>query len=327
MSSTKRESPHILYYIMEMDKAIRNGQYPNAQTFKAEWGLSRSTVCRYIDVLRDTYMAPIEFDFKRNGYYYSDNTFFIQNVMLKEGELLTLSTLFPMLEQYKNTPLEESFKNIMSKIMDMLPDSISVDSSLINNEVHFISEPTTYLKEGIFDTILKATKTHRTLELQYKSATNTNYEKRFFDPYHIICQQGSWYVLGYSHTSNAIRTYAMPRIDSAKMTEKVFKIAPDFKLTQHIDPEFGIYNSADKKTKIEIEFDSTIKTYVMEREWHKNQELHENADGTVYLAFETNQLEQAARWVLQFAGAAKVINPPELKELVSQAAKKILSTC
>ncbi len=326
MAGQKHESPHILYYLMEMDKAIRNGEYPNAQTFKAEWGLSRSTVCRYIDVLRDTYMAPIEFDFKRNGYYYSDNTFFIQNVMLKEGELLTLSTLFPMLEQYKNTPLEESFKNIMTKIMDMLPDNISVDSSLINNEVHFISEPTTYLKEGIFDTILKATKTHRTLELQYKAAADTTYEKRLFDPYHIICQQGSWYVLGYSHTSNAIRTYAMPRIDTARMIERVFKISPDFKLTQHIDPEFGIYNSTERKVKIEIQFEQKIKTYVMEREWHKNQELRENPDGTVYLSFETNQLEQAARWVLQFAGAAKVLNPPELKKLVLEAAQKIINS-
>jgi len=324
MSTSKHESPHILYYIMEMDKAIRNGEYPNAQTFKAEWGLSRSTVCRYIDVLRDTYMAPVEFDFKRNGYYYSDNTFFIQNVMLKEGELLTLSTIFPMLEQYKNTPLEASFKNIMGKIMDMLPDNISVDSSLINNEVHFISEPATFLKEGVFDIFLKATKSHRTVEVEYKAATDTDYETRLFDPYHIICQQGSWYVLGYSHTSKAIRTYAMPRINSAKMLEKVFHIPSDFKLNQHIDPEFGIFNSISEKTKIEIQFESKIRTYVMEREWHKNQQLHENPDGTVYLSFETNQLEQAAKWVLQFAGAAKVLNPPELKKMVKDAAKKIL---
>lgn len=324
MSNSKHESPHILYYIMEMDKAIRNGEYPNAQTFKAEWGLSRSTVCRYIDVLRDTYMAPIEFDFKRNGYYYSDNTFFIQNVMLKEGELLTLSTIFPMLEQYKNTPLEASFKNIMSKILDMLPDNISVDSSLINNEVHFISEPATYLKEGIFDTFLKATKTHRTVEVEYKSATDKTFEKRLFDPYHIICQQGSWYVLGYSHSSNAIRTYAMPRINAARIMEKSFKIAPDFKLNKHIDPEFGIWNSAAEKVKIEIQFEEKIKTYVMEREWHKDQVIKENSDGTVYLSFETNQLEQAARWIMQFSGAAKVLNPPELKEMVKSAAKKIL---
>lgn len=308
-----------------MDKAIRNGEYPNAQTFKAEWGLSRSTVCRYIDVLRDTYMAPIEFDFKRNGYYYSDNTFFIQNVMLKEGELLTLSTIFPMLEQYKNTPLEASFKNIMGKITEMLPDNISVDSSLINNEVHFISEPATRLQEGVFDSILKATKTHRTLEVEYKSAANKDYEKRLFDPYHIICQQGSWYILGYSHNSKAIRTYAMPRIKKATILEKIFKIPSDFKLNQYIDPDFGIWNSAAQKYKIEIEFDQKIKTYIMEREWHKNQEIHENPDGTVYLSFETNQLEQAARWVMEFSGTAKVLNPPELKEMVIASAKEILN--
>ena len=71
--------------ILEIDKAIRSGEYPNATTFYKLWGISRSTVVRYIEFLRDTYQAPIEFDFQKNGYYYTDKTFFIQNVMLNEG--------------------------------------------------------------------------------------------------------------------------------------------------------------------------------------------------------------------------------------------------
>ena len=73
MPQEKRNAPHILAYIMEIDKDIRNGEYPNTNTMnkKHGWNISRSTIGRYIDILRDTYNAPVEYDFKKNGYYYS----------------------------------------------------------------------------------------------------------------------------------------------------------------------------------------------------------------------------------------------------------------
>ncbi|MBO5608519.1 MAG: WYL domain-containing protein [Treponema sp.] len=326
MAKNKHESPHILSYIMEIDKAIRNGEFPNASSMnkKMGWTISRSTFLRYMDILRDTYKAPVEFDFKRNGYFYTDKTYFMPHVMLTEGELLTLSTILPLLDQYKNTPLEGAYRGLMQKMIEMLPDSISVDSSLINNEVHFISNPITRLEEGVFENVLRATKLHRTLTFEYKTATAIDYEKREFDPYHVICQKESWYLLGFSHSSEAIRIYAMPRIRKCRITEKQFSIPKDFKIENHIDPEMGVWNSSAGTFTVEIEFESRIKTFVSERHWHTGQVLRENANGSVYLSFKTNQLEQTAAWILSFAGMAKVLNPPELKKEVAKAARKIL---
>ena len=92
-----------------------------------------------------------------------------------------------------------------------MADTITVDSALINNEVHFISDPITTMEDGVFEAVLKATKLHRTLKLEYKTAKDSEYQERLFDSYHMICQKGSWYVLGYSHSSQAIRLWAMPR--------------------------------------------------------------------------------------------------------------------
>ncbi len=286
---------------------------------------SRSTIGRYIEILKNDYDAPIDYDFQKNGYYYTDPTFYLQRVMLNEGELLTLSTILPLLEQYKNTPLEESYRNLMNKLIKMLPQNITVDSALINNEVHFISNPITKLEEGVFENILKATKLHCTLQMEYKTAQNTDYEERLFDPYHMICQKGSWYLLGYSHHAQAIRLYAMPRIKNCKVTEKKFSIPKDFKPDDHIDVQIGAWGNSGEKYKVEIEFVKGLKTFVMERTWHDGQTLRENKDGTVYLSFETNQLSQVASWVMSFTGGAKVLNPPKLKEYVQDAAKTILA--
>lgn len=325
----KYNAPHILSYIMQIDRAIRNGEYPNANKLNSEygWGLSRSTLGRYINILRDDYGAPVEFDFQKNGYYYTDNTFFIQQVMLKEGELLSLSTILPLLEQYKNTPMEKSFRDLMGKLIQMLPKNITVDSALINNEVHFISDPITNLEPKVFENVLKATKMHCTLQMEYKTAQNTEYELRKFDPYHVICQKGSWYVLGYSHSSKAFRLWAMPRIRNCKITKEKFTIPKDFKLEQHIDSQMGAWGNSGKKFKVEIEFVKDFKTFVMERTWHKDQIIRENPDGTVYLSFETILLGQTASWIMSFIGGAKVLNPPELKDMVRDAAKKILDKC
>lgn len=327
--TVQRNPVHIFSYIFQIEKDIRNGDYPNANKLNKEhgWNLSRSTLGRYINILRDDYGAPVEFDFQKNGYYYTDNTFFIQQVMLKEGELLTLSTILPLLEQYKYTPLEKSYRDLMQKLIQMLPETITVDSALINNEVHFISDPITTLEPGVFENVLKATKTHFTLQMEYKTAQNTDYEERRFNPYHIICQKGSWYVLGYSHSSEAIRLWAMPRIRNCKITGDKFSIPKDFKLEDHIDVQIGAWGNNGEKHKVEIEFVKGLKTYVMERIWHNSQIIRENEDGSVYLSFETNQLDQTASWIMSFAGGARALNPPELKALVKDAAKRILKDC
>ena len=74
----KNNSFHTLNYLMKIDQSIRNGEYPNANKLNKILGtqFSRSTFGRYIRTLQDDYGAPVEFDFKKNGYYYTDNTFF-----------------------------------------------------------------------------------------------------------------------------------------------------------------------------------------------------------------------------------------------------------
>lgn len=65
--------------------------------------------------------------------------------------------------------------------------------------------------------------------------------------------------------------------------------------------------------KIELLFDKSINTYVFERTWHKNQNCYQNEDGTVYLSFESNQIEKTLYWVLRFADSVQILNPSELK--------------
>ena len=141
-------------------------------------------------------------------------------------------------------------------------------------------------------------------------------------PYKIYNQKGDWYILGYSTKYEKFATFTLARMKDIELGED-FKPDPDYKKKIHIDPNFGIWNNESKPQKIELVFDKSVNTYILERTWHKNQKCKQNADGSVYLSFESNQLQETLYWVLHFGAAVTVLNPPELKEMYKEEVKKM----
>ena len=54
---------------------IQDGRYPNSGDLVAEFEVSAATAHRDIAYLRDRLLAPLAFDQKKNGYYYTDSGF------------------------------------------------------------------------------------------------------------------------------------------------------------------------------------------------------------------------------------------------------------
>ena len=63
--------------LFKIEQAIQNLGYPSVERLQKELEVSRRTILRDIDELKIYYNAPIEYDRMRKGYYYSDNTYFV----------------------------------------------------------------------------------------------------------------------------------------------------------------------------------------------------------------------------------------------------------
>ncbi|MBM4389142.1 MAG: HTH domain-containing protein, partial [Deltaproteobacteria bacterium] len=57
--------------LYEIDRLIRDGEYPNYRTLSEKLGISRKTAQRDVELLRDGMQAPIGFDSGRRGFYYT----------------------------------------------------------------------------------------------------------------------------------------------------------------------------------------------------------------------------------------------------------------
>lgn len=309
---TPREDKRRQWRVFEIAHFIRDNNYPNVPKIRAQFELSRSTVMRDLAFLQDEYKMPIEYSEEHHGYYFSDPTFEIQSVMMSEGELLSVSTILPLMEQYKNTPLEATFKSLMNKLIQMMPDKISVSTAFVDQDIKFISDPLPRIDASIFNSAFSAVRAAKTVEFKYRSLSSKDYTQRALDPYKILCQKGNWYLIGLCHTHNEIRVYALSRMVDLTVTNKTFQPAPNFNIEKYIDPDFGIWLNKGEPQKIELQFSSDINTLILERTWHANQECRQNPDGTVYLSFMSNQLQETQHWIQSFGSHVKVLNPPEL---------------
>ena len=70
--------------------------------------------------------------------------------------------------------------------------------------------------------------------------------------------------------------------------------------------EFGIWNNPGKTEEYEILFSKETSRYVLEREWHKDQIIKQQEDGSVLLKFKSNQSQMIYTWLLSFGNNAHV---------------------
>ena len=308
--------------LLRLEKAIQTIPYPSVSRLMDELEVSRRTVLRDLEELRIYYNAPIEYDRLRKGFYYTDETFFVKNVLISEGELVAMAGILPLLERYDNTPLKETISKVYGTICQMLPNEVEVQSSLLNN-IQFISDPLPAIDSEVFKKIFEAIKAHKTISFGYRSIKSTEHTPHTLDPYKIYCHKGNWYAVGFCHKHNKYSTYNLSRMKDIVLLS-AFEPDPKYEKKVHIDPNFGIWNNELPKLKFEFVFDKSINTYILERTWHKNQKCFQDKEGNVHLSFESNQLQETLYWVLSFSDAVTILNPPELKELYKENVKRMM---
>jgi predicted DNA-binding transcriptional regulator YafY len=309
--------------VLMIDEAIRTGVFPSVSNLASKAEVTKRTIERDIEYLRDMYEAPIEYDRQKHGYYYSEPNFFIKSVILTEGELFSIALLDRLLDQYRNTPLETALRRVFKKIVQSMPEKVTVNSGILSPQISVISDHPGTIDQKVFEKIFTSLKTRQTVTFEYRPLQKTTYMVRTVDPYHAICQRANWYFIGYCHDKKEPRMFSFSRARNVTLTKKHFDIPSSFKPEEYFDKEMGVYASAQTPHTIELLIANEIGTYALERQWHDTQKVEQHEDGSVYVKFTTTQMPEVLRWVLGQGHTVQVLNPPELIGMVKDELEKV----
>ncbi|MBM4025712.1 MAG: WYL domain-containing protein [Planctomycetes bacterium] len=307
--------------VKALDELIRGRKYPNRKSFATAWEVCEKTVQRDIDFIREQLGAPIEFDRERNGYYYTDETWFLPSVALTEGELFSLLIARQAIEQYRGTPLAADLDRIYAKIAGSMNDIIAHDASLLSPLVSFAAPPAMPVNEAVWNAVLRGARDRRAVRIRY-AKPHADPIRREIHPLAIVNLQGEWYVLASSSKSTEVKQYAMGRIEEGRVTRVPFARPQDFDARRWLDQSFGRFASPADMQEVRIRFDAEIEPWIIQRTWHRQQRFSRNAgDGSIELTFPASAsgprpFLSIISWVLSFGSHATVLAPQSLRERV-----------
>ena len=309
--------------MLHVHRAIQSGQYPNASRLAGELEVSTKSVHRDLDFMRDRMALPIEWDGTRNGYYYREDVHAFPSLQITEGELMDLVVAEKALQQYRGTNFERPLLSAIRKMAQLLPDTISLNLTEIDQTISFRTRAEPIVNLEVFDVLAKATAARQQLELTYRKPSEPQAQARLVDPYHLANINGEWYLFAYDHLRKDIRTFVPARIKGIRHTGRTFARPQRFSLERRLRDSFGVYSGAGE-FEVVIRFSKSVADYIREKRWHESQELRTLKDGAVELRMKLSSLAEVERWVLSWAGNALVVRPAELAESVRRAAQQIL---
>jgi len=282
-----------------------------ADKISEELEISTRQVYRDINCLK---LAGIPIYSDRNGYSVTSN-FFMPKISLNLSEVATLLLFINSVQVQKGTPYFQFLSAACEKIINALPMDLKkvILANKINGLVDFGLETKINYKEieSIFGSIYSAQLERKSVHIKYFSMEKKEVIERIVEPYALKFRFGVWYLIGYCHLRNEIRTFRIDRIRKVEVLDNKFSVPDDFSLDNFLEGSWGIKKG--KRAKVELKFSPKIAEFISEITWHPSQKLELNKDGSLYADYEVMGLDEIKRWILSFGADVEVIKPQELK--------------
>ncbi len=167
------------------------------------------------------------------------------------------------------------------------------------------------------------------VEIRYRKLEEDHDFSRLVFPQRLICRDQCWYLIAWDLKSGDQKTYALPRISRVKVRQRPDRfVVPEFE--DRYQHAFGIwtpYENDGVLHEVCVELSGYWARIARERCWHPSQRLEDLAPDRVRVNFTLSELVEVKSWVLGFGGAAKVIAPEELRELVSEEVEEMRRNC
>jgi len=161
----------------------------------------------------------------------------------------------------------------------------------------------------------------RTVKFEYWSIARGVQRERTLDPYALLPHEGSWYVVGRDHQSDAIRTFKVLRIRKdikfATRRERDFRLPKDFDVAKERPRPPWQLGEIAGEARIELSGDTA---WWVERTYRKP---HGTVEDGVFVT-EYADLPHLAAWILRLDGRAVPLEPDELRRTVAAGLRKVV---
>lgn len=283
-------------WLSELDLAIRLSCSPQK-------------IVQLVDQLQSQWHAPIEKNSYPRQYRYTAE-FDIPIRILAASDWQQIVTVINVLGDLNRRHQSLGFKTVQQTLHRLL-EQHNVDPDHVTRRVKVIGRQYRPLDSHIVEPIADSVFKRKRSLLKYSSA-HQELTDREVSPQRLILYREQWYLDAWCHQRNAMRTFALARINSVLVLPQGALELSDDELDIHSHRQYGLL-SGDTSKIAEILFYQSAATRVSQQQWHPQAEGHWR-DGAYYLRLPYVSDGELLGDLLAMAPDVKVLQPLELRQ-------------
>lgn len=284
--------------------------------------ISKSTLNRDLNKLRDQMGVPIVFDRDRNGYLLSQEHEMssLPGLWFNHEEILALVTLQQLLEQLQLGILGSQLSPIQQRLNTLMMNK-GLNGQDVAKRIKILYAGKRSLQPEFFQTLAAATLSRHQIEIQHYSRQNNQSQKRILSPQKLIHYRDNWYLLSWCHTRQALRSFSIDAIQSVQTLSEVAKEVEPSMLNAAIGEGYGIFGGKALQMA-KLVFSAARARWVKNEVWHPKQSARFLPDGRYELTFPYADDRELIGDILRFGPDVEVIEPVELRKKLNQTLLK-----
>lgn len=308
--------------IIEVASLIHSEPYKWTRSRLAErFEVNKTTIQRDINLLREMGIQIVPRG--KHGYEMVSD-FFLPTLNFDFKEALALITAANLYRTAEGKQAVEVLDRAINKITSALPKQVN---DTLNQIVPRIEVPDQQMSEidethPYKEDLYQAIRERRSVRITYNSFSSGQKTHHRLSPYAVLFRKHAWYVIGYSETSDQIRTFRINRIDSLKITQLGYTIPEHFSVQKHLEKSWDIMLGPE--THVVILFAPRIAPLIREVNWHPTQQIQELKDGVLRFEVTVAGWREIGWWVLSWGDEATVVKPKALQEWIARTARKMV---
>lgn len=299
---------------------LQNKPNQKAAELAGKLGVSVRTLHRYFEQL-DEMGIPIYSERGPQGGFSLVRGYKMPPLVFTPEEAVAVHLGTSLVGELWGQLYREAAEGALAKLDNVLPDEQRGEAawarrSLVATGMHR-ADPN--LLSPLLEKIRSGARQQRQVRIRYQGSTSDQSTERLVDPYAIAFRSGWWYLVGYCHLRQGLRTFRVDRIQALELLSQKFQARENFDVRAYLDAWFS--DQPVVRARLRFEPEAAFLATSNLAAWERREQ---NADGSVEVTAAAPDLNWLAAMVLGFGGWVRVLEPPELREMVRERALEIL---
>jgi predicted DNA-binding transcriptional regulator YafY len=283
-----------------------------AAELAAELGVSVRTLHRYFSML-DEMGIPVYAERGPYGGFSLVKGYRMPPLIFTPDEAVAVYLGASLVEEMWGQLYREASRGALAKLDNVLPDEQRHEVTWARRTLIATGFQRADLSRltPFLETLRRAAREHRQVRMTYLSMGHLEPTQRQLDPYALVHRGGWWYVVGFCHLRQALRSFRLDRIQELVLLDSSFTTPVEFDLRKYLNSEFQF----QPQMKARMRFAPQAAHVALENRAYWD-DIEEQPDGSLIVAFSAPTLEWAASTALAYGPIVEVLDPPELRQMV-----------